>query len=443
MKLIESIMQETGYRRFSVFSWILKGTGHFAIPSLRKKQVMMMLNGGAYANRAPYAVNPDRSRGRLFREAESPTRTPFQRDRDRIIHSTAFRRLKHKTQVFVYHEGDHYRTRLTHTIEVSQIARSIARSLRLDEDLTECLALAHDLGHTPFGHTGEDALDLAMKDYGGFDHNAQTLRIVTSLERRYAEFDGLNLTWETLEGLVKHNGPLTKRDGSLCDKSGRPLPHAIRVYQQLQDLELSTWPSAEAQVAAISDDIAYNAHDIDDGLRAGLFSLADLESLPLLGDFLEEIESRYPNLEESRRVHELVRRLITKMVEDVITEASTKFAIEQPASVEAVRFSNDAYIRFSDRMAEADRAIKQFLFPNMYRHADVLPIRRDAEKLVRDLFDAFFADPHKMPEEWRQNLPDLDNERLARKVCDYIAGMTDRYAIAAHRRWFDETAELR
>jgi len=404
----------------------------------------MMLNGGAYANRAPYAVNPDRSRGRLFPEPSSPTRTPYQRDRDRIIHSTAFRRLKHKTQVFVYHEGDHYRTRLTHTIEVSQIARSIARSLRLDEDLTECLALAHDLGHTPFGHTGEDALDAAMANYGGFDHNAQSLRVVTSLERRYAEFDGLNLAWETLEGLVKHNGPLTLRDGSpLPESSGKPLPHAIRVYQRLQDLELSTWPSAEAQVAAIADDIAYNAHDIDDGLRAGLFGLDDIAGLPLLGDFLAEIDRKYPNLEENRRVHELVRRLITRMVEDVIVVASTKFASHEPQSVEAVRQSDEAYVHFSSEMRDADRAIKQFLFPNMYRHENVVPIRRDAERMVGDLFDVLFADPLKMPEEWRQNLETLDEKRLARRVCDYIAGMTDRYAISEHRRWFDETADLR
>lgn len=411
---------------------------------MRKEQVMAMLNGGAYANRAPYAVNPNRSRGRLFPEPESPTRTPFQRDRDRIVHSTAFRRLKHKTQVFVYHEGDHYRTRLTHTIEVSQVARSIARSLRLDEDLTECLALAHDLGHTPFGHTGEDALVIAMADYGGFDHNAQSLRIVTSLEKRYAEFDGLNLAWETLEGLVKHNGPLTMADGSPIDRSsGKPLPHAIRVYQKLQDLELSTWPSAEAQVAAISDDIAYNAHDIDDGLRAGLFTLSDIRDLPLLGDFIREIEHKYPNLEESRKVHEVVRRLITKTVEDVITVASNRFAAEQPESVETVRHSEAAFVTFSPAMADADRAIKEFLFPNMYLHADVVPIRQDAERLVRDLFDALFADPQKMPDEWRQNLESMDENRLARQVCDYIAGMTDRYAISEHRRWFDETAELR
>ncbi len=405
---------------------------------------MATVSGGAYANRAPYAVDPGLSRGRLFPEPPSPTRTPYQRDRDRIVHSTAFRRLKHKTQVFVYHEGDHYRTRLTHTIEVSQIARSIARSLRLDEDLTECLALAHDLGHTPFGHTGEDALDAAMAAYGGFDHNAQTLRIVTNLERRYADFDGLNLAWETLEGLVKHNGPMTLRDGSPCGRyAGKPLPHAIRVYQPIQDLELHTWPSAEAQVAALSDDIAYNAHDLDDGLRAGLFTLADLRELPLLGDFLNEIERRYPNLEESRIIHELVRRLITTMVEDVITLASGFFETERPASVADIRQADKAVIRFSDTMVAADQAIKGFLFPNMYKHPNVVPIREDADRMVRGLFAAFYDDPEKMPAEWRHNLAGLSPERLARRVCDYIAGMTDRYALAEHRRWFDETAELR
>ena len=405
---------------------------------------MAMVSGSGYANRAPYAVDPDRSRGRLHQEPPSPTRSPYQRDRDRIIHSTAFRRLKHKTQVFVYHEGDHYRTRLTHTIEVSQIARSISRSLRLDEDLTECLALAHDLGHTPFGHTGEDALEAAMGDYGGFDHNAQSLRIVTSLERRYAEFDGLNLAWETLEGLVKHNGPLLAADGSPCGSyEGRTLPHAVQVYRPVQDLELSTWPSAEAQVAAIADDIAYNAHDIDDGLRAGLFSLDQIAEVPLLAGFIKDIDRRYPGLEESRRIHEVVRRLITRMVEDVITVSTANFVERQPASVESVRIFGEPFVAFSPEMKQADRAIKAFLFPNMYRHPEVLPIRQDAERLVRDLFDTFFADPRKMPEEWLYGLSDLADTGLARRVCDYIAGMTDRYAIAEHRRWFDETAELR
>ena len=285
--------------------------------------------------RAPYATDPDKSVGRLVPEPESPTRTPFQRDRDRIIHSTAFRRLKHKTQVFVYHEGDHFRTRLTHTIEVSQIARSLARALRLDEDLAECLALAHDLGHTPFGHEGEDVMDVCMAPHGGFDHNAQSLRIVTLLERRYAEFDGLNLSWETLEGLVKHNGPLTGADGTPLGKFAETgLPFAIRQHAQKQDLRLDTWPSAEAQAAAIADDIAYDAHDLDDGLRAGLLSLDQLGEVPFFADILAEVDARYPGLEEARRIHEIVRRSITRMVEDVIGEAVRRLERLAPQSVE-------------------------------------------------------------------------------------------------------------
>ena len=271
-------------------------------------------------SRAPYATNPDQSRGRLIDEPPSRTRTPFQRDRDRVIHSTAFRRLKHKTQVFVHHEGDHYRTRLTHSLEVSQIARSLARTLGLDEDLAEALALAHDLGHPPFGHTGEDALHACMTPFGGFDHHAQSLRVVTELERRYATFDGLNLTWEVLEGLVKHNGPLLPRSeaGSHDD-----LPFAIRVYAERQDLELWSHAGPEAQAAAIADDIAYDAHDVDDGLRAGLFALADLRAVPFLREILGEVEDRHPDLEQSRAIHEVMRRMITAMVEDVIMSLSS------------------------------------------------------------------------------------------------------------------------
>src|SRR5688572_14756468 len=282
--------------------------------------------------RAPYAGDPYGSRGRLFPEAVSPTRSEFQRDRDRIIHSSAFRRLKHKTQVFVYHEGDHFRTRLTHTIEVSQIARALARSLGLDEDLAEALALSHDLGHTPFGHTGEEALDACMEGFGGFDHNAQALRVVTRLERRYAEYDGLNLCWETLEGLVKHNGPL-------YDELGRPnlryaargVPLAIEEYNAQHDLGLGSHASGEAQAAAIADDIAYNAHDLDDGLRAGLFSLEDLREVPFLQDILSEVDGRYPGLETSRRIHELIRRVITRLVEDVVAEGDRRIAALAPA----------------------------------------------------------------------------------------------------------------
>ena len=288
--------------------------------------------------RAPYACDPSRSRGRLHAEPASPTRSAFQRDRDRIVHSSAFRRLKHKTQVFVFHEGDHYRTRLTHSIEVSQIARALARALGLDEDLAEALALSHDLGHTPFGHTGEDALDACMAAFGGFDHNAQALGLVTRLERRYAEFDGLNLTWETLEGLVKHNGPLVDRDGRPTTRyADQGVPLAILEYDARQPLGLSTFASAEAQGAALADDIAYNAHDIDDGLRAGLFPIEELRKVAFVADLLAEVDVRYPGLEPPRRIHEVVRRVITRFVEDVIGESERRLAALAPAEAEAIR----------------------------------------------------------------------------------------------------------
>ncbi len=393
--------------------------------------------------RAAFAVQPARSRGRHIEEPESPTRTAFQRDRDRIVHCTAFRRLKFKTQVFIFHEGDHYRTRLTHTIEVAQIARALARALRLDEDLAEALALAHDLGHTPFGHEGEDVLNDCMADHGGFDHNAQSLRIVTHLEHRYAEFDGLNLSWETLEGLVKHNGPLT-------DKSGNPigryknsgLPHAIKAYSPFQDLLLWSRPSAEAQAAAIADDIAYDAHDIDDGLRAGLFGLDDLAELPVVGDILDDINKRYPGLEPGRQVHELVRRLITQMVEDVLSGATKAIAKLAPQSADDIRFAKKDIFGFSKSMREADKAIKRFLFQRVYRHPQVLDIRAQAGRVVRDLYDAFTADYGAMPDEWQVGLDD-NPHRIPRRVCDYIAGMTDRYAMSEHARLFDDTPELR
>jgi dGTPase len=393
--------------------------------------------------RAPYACDPARSRGRLFPEAVSPTRSEFQRDRDRIIHSSAFRRLKHKTQVFVFHEGDHYRTRLTHTIEVSQIARALARSLGLDEDLAEALALSHDLGHTPFGHTGEDALDACMADYGGFDHNAQALRIVTRLEARYAEYDGLNLTWETLEGLVKHNGPLLDAAGQPTRryaKGGVPAP--ILEYDALHNLQLGTHAGAEAQAAAIADDIAYNAHDIDDGLRAGLFAIEDLREVPFLDELLGEIDARYPGLEATRRIHELTRRVITRFVEDVVAEGSRRLAEAAPADADAVRRAGRTLVCFSDRLSEADAAIKGFLYPHMYRHPKVMQVRSQADAVVRDLFRRFMTEPAAMPEEWRAGFP-LDEPRLARRVADYIAGMTDGYALLEHRRLFDATPELR
>jgi len=397
---------------------------------------------GAQA-RAVYAQNPFESRGRLFPEPESPTRTPFQRYRDRIIHSSAFRRLKHKTQVFVYHEGDHYRTRLTHTIEVSQIARSLARALRLDEDLAECLALSHDLGHTPFGHEGEDVMHECMGPYGGFDHNAQSLRVVTHLEQRYAEFDGLNLAWETLEGLVKHNGPLVGPDGKPLGKfADSELPFAIRDYAVSQDLLLHTWPGAEAQAAAIADDIAYDAHDLDDGLRAGLFAIEDMQDVPFLADILREVDGKYPGLEESRRIHEIVRRSITRMVEDVIRHGMRNLEDVAPVSVQEIRMAGRCLVGFSPEMTEAEREVKRFLFARVYRHEDVLVVRRLVAKVVRDLFDRFLAAPDLMPKPWNAGLGDLGEQEVARRVCDYIAGMTDRYAIEEHRRLFDDTPDL-
>nr|WP_319387365.1 deoxyguanosinetriphosphate triphosphohydrolase [uncultured Roseibium sp.] len=394
-------------------------------------------------SRALYAESPAASRGRLFAEDESPTRTPFQRDRDRIIHSSAFRRLKHKTQVFVYHEGDHYRTRLTHTIEVAQIARSLARALRLDEDLAECLALAHDLGHTPFGHEGEDVMHECMAPYEGFDHNAQSLRVVTSLEHRYADFDGLNLAWETLEGLVKHNGPLVAGDGTPLGKFRHgELPFAIRQYAEKQDLLLNTWPGGEAQAAAIADDIAYDAHDLDDGLRAGLFAVEDMQSVPFLADILREVDTRYPGLEEGRRIHEIVRRSITRMVEDVIRHSLANLAETAPRNAADIRSAGKCLIGFSDTMTPAEKEVKRFLFARVYRHDDVLAVRRIVARIVKDLFDKFRSDPGLMPKPWSEGLEGLNDSGIARRICDYIAGMTDRYAIDEHRRLFDDTPEL-
>ena len=386
--------------------------------------------------RAVYAADPAQRRGRLVAEPGSPTRSEFQRDRDRILHSAAFRRLKHKTQVFVYHEGDHYRTRLTHTLEVSQIARSLARALGLDEDLAETLALAHDLGHTPFGHAGERALDACMAGHGGFDHNAQSLRIVTRLERRYAAFDGLNLTWETLEGLVKHNGPLTDRSGAPL--AGEILPEAIRLYAAQQDLDLWSFASAEAQAAALADDIAYDAHDLDDGLRAGLFSLDDLRDVPFLAGLLDEIARLWPGLDASRTVHELTRRVITRLVEDAIAESSQRITHLAPGSAAEIRRAPAPVIAFSEAMADADRTVKGFLYPHMYRHERVMAVMGDAQQIVRDLFAIYRADNEEMPEEWR----DL-GDGPARAAADFIAGMTDRYAIQEHRRLFDATPDLR
>jgi len=393
--------------------------------------------------RAPYASAPGRSRGRLYPEPVSATRNAFRRDCDRIIHATAFRRLAHKTQVFVFHEGDHFRTRLTHTLEVTQIARSLARALGLDEDLAEALALAHDLGHPPFGHAGERALDRCLAACGGFDHNAQTLRVVTALERRYPAFDGLNLSWETLEGLVKHNGPLTLRDGTpVGPYRQRGVPHAIAAHNRIQDLELWSFASAEAQIAAIADDIAYDAHDIDDGLRAGLFVLEDLAGVPLVRDIVGDIRVQHPALDASRLVHELVRRLITRMIENVIAETGARLRALAPCSADDVRHAKQPVGGFSPAMAETDRAIKGFLYPRMYRHSRIMRIMGDAEGLVCALFERYVEQPDDMPAEWAQ-IAEGDEAARLRHIADFIAGMTDRYALVEHARLFDSTPELR
>jgi dGTPase len=394
--------------------------------------------------RAPFASHPGQTRGRLHAEPPSPSRNDFRRDCDRVIHSAAFRRLKHKTQVFIFHEGDHYRTRLTHTLEVTQIARSIARVLGLDEDLSEVVALGHDLGHSPFGHAGERALDAVLRPYGGFDHNAQTLRVVTRLERRYAAFDGLNLTWETLEGLVKHNGPLTDRAGGpIGGYREGGLPEAIRLHAEAQDLQLWSYPSAEAQIAAIADDIAYDAHDIDDGLRADLFHVDELERLPLIGTILGEIRASYPSLEPSRVIHEVVRRLITRLIEDVIAESTRRLQEAAPASADAVRMAGRPVVGFSREIATAEEAIKRFLYGRMYRHPRIARIVGEAEGVVRDLFQSYFNDIGELPDEWRGGLDALDERQRARRAADFIAGMTDRYALVEHARLFDSTPELR
>jgi dGTPase len=382
------------------------------------------------AGLAPYASKPAESRGRLHPEPEHSARSPFQRDRDRIIHSTAFRRLTHKTQVFVYHEGDHYRTRLTHTIEVAQIARTISRALGLDEDLAETLALAHDLGHTPFGHAGEEALNAEMARFGGFSHNDQTLRILTCLERRYAEFDGLNLTWEALEGTVKHNGPLRGRGIE------RPVPPTIAEYDWRHPLKLETYPSAEAQVAALSDDIAYNNHDIDDGLRAGLFGVADVADVPLVGPVFRDVASRYPGIEEARLIHESIRRLIDRMVGDLVGETRHRLTESGPASADAVRALKFPIVAFSDDMRRNDRALKEFLFERMYRHDRVNRMSTNARCVVHDLFQLYLSEPQHLPREWHGLAAGPDDPQTARVAADYLAGMTDRFALDEHRRLF-------
>lgn len=382
------------------------------------------------APRAPYSCDPDRSRGRLVAEPPSRTRSPFRRDCDRVIHSTAFRRLKHKTQVFVFHEGDHYRTRLTHSLEVAQIARALARQLGLDEDLTETLALAHDLGHPPFGHAGERALNRCMEAHGGFDHNAQTLRIVTTFEQRYPDFDGLNLTWESLEGIVKHNGPLHEA-----------IPSGIAEFNARFDLELWSYASLEAQIAALSDDIAYDAHDIDDGLRAGLFTVDDLREVPLLEAMIGDIDRHYPGLVDLRRGAELVRELISYLIAAVAAESQRRIERAQPMSPHDVRRHAGPLVAFPADVSEHEAMIKRFLWQRMYRHERVMRVMRDAERIVADLFGRYQADPASLPAGWLEGC-DSEGDR-ARRIGHFIAGMTDRFALTEHHRLFDSTPDLR
>ena len=397
------------------------------------------------APRSVYACDPERSRGRLFAEPPSKTRSPFRRDCDRVIHSTAFRRLKHKTQVFVFHEGDHYRTRLTHSLEVAQIARALARQLGLDEDLTEALALAHDLGHPPFGHAGERALDACMQAHGGFDHNAQTLRVVTSLEHRYPEFDGLNLTWETLEGIVKHNGPLADRSGAAVGRyRDHGIPSGISDYIRTYDLELWSFASLEAQVAAIADDIAYDAHDIDDGLRAGLFTVDDLKIMPLAADMIAAIARHYPDLDDDRRGAELVRELIAYLIGAVVLESSGRLQAAKPNSVDDVRNHGEVLIAFSAGAAQAEAEIKSFLKLRLYRHPRVMHVMGDGEQILFDLFARYQKGPGDLPPEWLPPGADAETQtERARRIGNFIAGMTDRFALTEHQRLFDSTPDLR
>lgn len=384
--------------------------------------------------RAPYAESHSRSRGRKHLEGSSRTRTAFARDRDRIIHCSAFRRLKEKTQVFVAHEGDHFRTRLTHSLEVAQIARSIARALSLDDDLAETVALAHDLGHPPFAHAGEDELHERMAPFGGFDHNVQTFRVVTRLERRYPLFEGLNLTWETLEGVVKHNGPVSHR-------LGEPAWRAIADYAADFDLGLGTWPSAEAQVAALADDIAYNNHDVDDGVQAGLFTLQDLADVALIGPILSGVRDDYPNLDQRLLRLEAVRRMIGAMVDDVLAETARRAEALGVDSADDVRALQGPLVSFSEAMVQDLAALRAFLHARMYRHFRVNRTRSQARRILAELFSLFMAEPDVLPDGWRERADEKfvqDGQAgRARVVCDYIAGMTDRFAIEEHRKLFN------
>ncbi len=380
------------------------------------------------AGPAPFASRSEHSRGRLHPEPPSSTRTEFQRDRDRIIHAAAFRRLQHKTQVFVYNVGDHYRTRLTHSLEVAQIARSGARALGLDEDLAEAVALAHDLGHPPFGHAGEDALNAAMQEFGGFDHNAQALRIVTHLERKYATFDGLNLSWEALEGMVKHNGPLLGPHGR-----PKPLPAAIATYAKQHDLELATFAGPEAQIAALADDTAYINHDLDDGVRAGIFAVNDLYNVALVGPVLAEVSKLHPGLEPARLMHETVRRLIDRMIGDLIAETRSRAAAAKPRSAAEVRALDRPLVAFSEPMAVQVKNLRTFLYDNMYKSERVSADASAGAKVVGELFRRYLAEPATLPPEW-QPKPDASAQDRARRIADFVAGMTDRFARLEHER---------
>jgi len=384
------------------------------------------------------------SLGRLFGTGPSATRSEFQRDRDRIIHSTAFRRLQHKTQVFLHHDGGHFRNRLTHTLEVSQMARSMARALGLDEDLAEAVALAHDLGHTPFGHAGERALHAAMAPYGGFDHNIQAMRVVTQLENRYAEHDGLNLTWETLEGILKHNGPLLHPDGSPFGKYAQEgLPAGLDDIPAVADLRLSSFASLEAQAAAIADDVAYNAHDIDDALRAGLIVLDDLRDVPLAGPIVEEVLALYPDVAPKRQAHEVQRRLITRAIENVIATTFANIAAAGVGSVEDVRQAGRTLVTFSFEMARAEQGLKSFLFERVYRHESVMVPVRQSEVVVAALFDRYM-DSRDLPGRWGAAAEQaVDDIALARVIADFIAGMTDPYALDEYARLFDARPDFR
>jgi dGTPase len=384
---------------------------------------------------APYACHPEFSRGRRFAEdlEDAPAlfqRAPFQRDRDRIVHSTAFRRLEYKTQVFVNHEGDHYRTRLTHSLEVAQVARAVARSLRLHEDLAETIALAHDLGHPPFGHAGEEALNACMAPYGGFNHNDQSCRVLTFLEQRYARFDGLNLTWESLSGLVKHNGPILDTTG---------LPHIAAVDADW-DLRLNDYASLEAQVAALADDIAYHTHDLDDGIRAGFFSLEELAAtFPIIAAVVAEVDAAYPALTASspRRQHEVLRRLMRLVIHDLLAASGQRLADAAPQNSQAVASAGQPLIAFSPEIQAYYQTLRGWLMIRMYRHSTVNRMTAKARRVVRALFEQFMNDTGLLPERWRDKLKGLDEPAIARQIADYIAGMTDRYALEEYRKLVD------